>query len=92
MRTGGHPTCLVRLLEQLGGCQSTLGPQRLVVLLAETGGLLEGAHDEGHGCQLCLAVADLVLIQGEGLVGEEDVDIAAGFSGATSRTVDPQFM
>lgn len=40
-----------------------------MVLLAEAGGLLEGAHDEGHGCQLGLAVTDLIFIQGEGLWG-----------------------
>lgn len=57
-----------------------------MVLLTEASGLLEGAHDEGHGCQLCLAIADLVLIQGEGLMGEEDVTTAAGFSGASGSS------
>ena len=40
---------LVWFLEQLGGCQGALGPQRVVVLLAEALHLLQGADDQADG-------------------------------------------
>jgi len=67
VRARGHPAALVRLLQQLGARQGTLGTQRLVILLPETRHLLQRARDESDGGQLCLAVRDLVLVQGERL-------------------------
>lgn len=61
-------SALVGLLQQLGGSQCTLSPQRLVVFLAETPHSLKGANDQCDGCQLGFGVADLILIQREGLV------------------------
>lgn len=60
---------LVGFLQQLGGSQCTLGPQRLVVLLAEAAHPLKGPDDQRDGGQLGFGVADLVLVQGEGLQG-----------------------
>lgn len=62
-------SALVGLLQQLGGGQGALGPQGLVVFLAEAPHPLEGADDQCDGCQLGLGVADLVFIEGEGLQG-----------------------
>ena len=62
---------LVRLLQQLGGGQSALRPQRLVVLLAEAARALERADDQRDGRKLGFGVADLVLVQGEGLYHHE---------------------
>ena len=61
-------SALVRLFQQLGGSQSTLSPQRLVVFLTETSHSLESSNDQCDGCQLSFGVADLILVQGEGLV------------------------
>lgn len=58
---------LVGLLQQLGGGQRALRPQRLVVLLAEAARALKRADDQRDGRQLGFGVADLVLVQGEGL-------------------------
>lgn len=69
MSAGADGAALVGLLQQLGGGQGALSPERLVVLLAETARPLEGADDQRDGCQLRLGVADLVLVQREGLRG-----------------------
>lgn len=60
-------TALVGLLEQLGSSQRTLRPQWLMVLLAEAARALKGADDQRDGRQLGFGVADLILVQGEGL-------------------------
>lgn len=60
-------SALVGLLQQLGSSQRTLSPQRLVVFLAETSHSLKGTDDQRDSCQLGFGVADLVLVQREGL-------------------------
>lgn len=60
-------SALVGLFQQLGGSQRTLSPQRLVVFLAEASHPLKGSNDERDGCQLGFGVADLILVQREGL-------------------------
>ena len=42
-------------------------PERVVVLLREACGLLEGADHEADGGELRAGVGDLVLVEGEGL-------------------------
>lgn len=61
-------SALVRLFQELGSSQRTLSPQRLVVFLAETSHSLESSNDQSDGCQLSFGVADLILVQREGLV------------------------
>lgn len=68
MSTDTDGSALVRLFKQLGGSQRTLSPQRLMVFLAETSHSLKGTNDQCDGCQLGFGVADLILIQREGLV------------------------
>lgn len=65
---------LVGLLQQLGGSQRTLGPQRLVVFLAEAPHSLKGSDNQSDGCQLGFGVADLILVQREGLWGEGGIE------------------
>ena len=60
-------SALVGLLQQLGGSQRTLSPQRLVVFFTETSHSLKGTDDQRDGCQLGFGVTDLILIQREGL-------------------------
>lgn len=62
MSTDADSAALVRLLQQLGGSQRTLSPQRLVVFLAETSHSLKGTDDQCDGCQLGFRVTDLILI------------------------------
>ena len=61
----GDAAALVGFLEQLGGGQRALRPQRLVVLLREARHTLERRHDERDRRQLRLRVADLVLVDRE---------------------------
>ena len=58
-----NPAALVRFLEQLGGCQCALGPQGVVVLLAEALDLLQSADDQADGCELSPGVRYLILVQ-----------------------------
>ena len=44
-----NPATLVGFLQQLGGRQGALGPQGVVVLLAEALHLLQGADDQADG-------------------------------------------
>lgn len=67
MSTDADGSTLVGFLQQFGSSQSTLGSQRLVVLLAETVHSLKGSNDQCDGGELGLGVADLILIQREGL-------------------------
>lgn len=69
MGAGADGAALVGFLQQLGGGQRALGPQGLVVLLAEAARPLEGPDDQGDGGQLGLGVADLVFVEREGLDG-----------------------
>lgn len=62
-------SALVGLFQQFGGRQGALGPQRLVVLLAEAAHPLKGPDDQCNGGQLGFRVADLIFIQREGLQG-----------------------
>lgn len=72
MGADADSSALVRLLQQLGRSQCTLSPQRLVVFLAETSHSLKGTDDQCDSCQLGFGVADLILIQREGLCGSEE--------------------
>lgn len=67
MCADANGAALVRLLQQFGGSQSTLGTEGLVVLLAETAHALKCANDEGYSSQLGFGVADLILVEREGL-------------------------
>lgn len=60
-------SALVWLFQQLGGRQCALGPQGLVVFLAEASHSLKGPDDQRDGGQLGFGVADLVLVQRESL-------------------------
>ena len=43
--TGGHTAALIWLLEEAGGGHGAVGAQRLVVLLPQTGQLLQGGDN-----------------------------------------------
>ena len=58
---------LVGLLEEAGRGHGAVGPQRLVVLVAETVEALERPHDERDGGQLRPGVRHLLLVETEGL-------------------------
>lgn len=62
---GAHSdaAALVWLLQQLGCGQRALRPQRLVILLSETGHLLDGGDDQRYGCQLRFAVRYLFFVE-----------------------------
>lgn len=75
VRTDADGSALVGLLQQLGGGQCTLGPQRLVVFFAETTHALKGANNQRDGCQLSFGVTYLVLVQGKGLGKTRQTDI-----------------
>ena len=65
--TGGDGATLVGLLEETRGGHGTVGPQRLVILIAKAVQLLKGAHDERNGRQLGTGVGHFFLIETEGL-------------------------
>lgn len=71
MGTGAHSPALVGLLQELGGCQRTLSPQRLMVLLAEALHPLKRPNYQGDCSQLCFRITDFIFIQREGLVKGE---------------------
>lgn len=80
MGAGAHGSALVRLLQELGGGESALRPQRLVVLLPEALHPLERANDQRDGRQLGFGVTDLVLVQRERLA-----DRAGALGGSPAR-------
>ena len=45
VRAGGHAAALVWLLEEMGRGHGAVGAQRLVVLLPQTGQLLQGGNN-----------------------------------------------
>ncbi|KAG8534552.1 hypothetical protein GDO81_019171 [Engystomops pustulosus] len=63
MGRGAHSSALIRLLQQLGGCQGALCPQRLMVFFTKTFHLLKCSNYEGDRRQLCLRVTDFIFIQ-----------------------------
>lgn len=67
MSTDADGATLVRFLQELGGSQCTLSPQRLVVLLAEATHPLEGTNYQCDGCQLGFGVTNLILVERESL-------------------------
>ena len=64
---GGNRATLVGLLEETRGGHGTVGPQRLVILVAKAVQLLKGAHDERNGRQLGTGVRHFFLVETEGL-------------------------
>lgn len=58
---------LVGLLEQLAAVQSALGDESVVVVAAEVAAGVQTAGDDAHSLELGAAVADGLLVDGEGL-------------------------
>jgi len=63
VRARTHAAALIRLLQQLGCCQRTLGSQGRVVLLLEARHLLDRANYQGDGRQLGLAVGNFIFVE-----------------------------
>lgn len=71
MSTDTDSAALVGFLQKFGSSKSTLGSQRLMVLLAETAHALKRADDQRDGSKLGLRVTDFILIQRERLKHRE---------------------
>ena len=62
-----HGPALIRLLQQLAPMQRCLRDQRVVILLSETPGTMQRPCNHAHGLELCSAVTDGFLVDGESL-------------------------
>jgi hypothetical protein len=56
---------LIRLLEELASMQGSLGNQRIVVLLGEPSGSVQGTRDDADGLELSSRVTDRVFVDRE---------------------------
>lgn len=71
MGTSTHSPALVWFLKEFRGCQRTLSPQRLMVLLTEALHPLKRPNYQCDCSQLCLWITNFIFIQRESLVRGE---------------------